>query len=174
VRYYKVLVLLVSLFLTSAFSVLAQEMPSAAQTAENLRAQLRDVEAQETELQARLQQLDWDLKPENIERHFSAVGTTRPEELREQRRRLLQHDKESVSSHLGQLAASRARLEAAISTADVAVYTQSAEWQPAQALVSTSAARQPASTLLLAGVLLLIAAAAWRFAAARRRRRRAG
>jgi hypothetical protein len=172
-RYSKVLVLLVSLFLTHTSLVLAQETPSAAQTAENLRAQLRDVEAQEAELTAHLQQLDWALKPENIERHFAAVGTTRPEELREQRRRLLQHEKESVSSRLAQLAASRARLEAEIGTADAAAYHQSAEWQPAQALNSASAARHPASTILLACVLVLLAAAALGFVAARRWRRAA-
>ena len=158
VRYSKVLVLLISLFLTSA-AVLAQETPSAAQASENLRAQLRDVGAQEAELQARLQQLDWDLKPENIERHFAGVGSTRPEELREQRRRLLQGEKESASSHLEQLTASRARLESAIVTADGAAYTQSAELQHAQSLHSTAEAPRPANTLMIAGILGLIAIA---------------
>lgn len=171
-RYSKVLVLLVSLFLTAApTAILAQETPSAAREAENLRAQLRDVEAQEAELQARLQQLDWDLKPENIERHFAGVGSTRPEELREQRRRLLQGEKESASSHLEQLTASRARLESAIVTADGAAYVQSAELQNTQSLHLTAEAPHPANTLMLAGVLALIAVTvALALVAARRRR----
>jgi hypothetical protein len=97
---------------------------------EKLRAQLGDVQAKEAELQARERQLDEDLRPENIERSLAGVGTTRPEELREQRRRQLDGEKTRVRAQLEQLAQSRTRLEAAISSADAEAYRRSAQINP--------------------------------------------
>ncbi len=122
-----ILILLICFVLMPALNVLAEETPSAAQTAEELRAQLRDVQAEEADLQMYVQQLDLDLKPENIERYFAGTGSTRPEELREQRRRQLQNEKDRVLARLEQLAVSRARLEAAIVNADAAAYQESAQ-----------------------------------------------
>jgi hypothetical protein len=105
---------------------------SAAQTqngasAEALRAQLRDVEAKEAELHEGMRQIDEALKPENIERSLALTGSTKPEELRDQRRRQLEGEKERLRVQLDQLAASRARLSAAIATADAAAYRLSAQ-----------------------------------------------
>jgi len=86
-----------------------------------LRAELRDVQAKETDLQARAEQLDYDLKPENIERSTSGYGTTHPEELREQRRRQLESEKQRVQKQLDQLAISHSRLDEAIATSDAEV-----------------------------------------------------
>lgn len=113
-----------------ACSVLAtgQEIPRAPQnTTEKLRIQLADVQAKEAELQTRERQLDEDLRPENIERSLAGVGTTRPEELREQRRRQLESEKGRVRAQLDQLAQSRTRLEAAIANADADAYRRSAQ-----------------------------------------------
>jgi len=93
---------------------------------EQLRSQLSDIQTKETALQDRIKQLDEDLLPENIEKYFALNGSTHPEELREQRRRQLENQKASVQSQLGQLATSRARLEAAITTAEATAYRQSA------------------------------------------------
>ncbi|HEY0385540.1 MAG TPA: hypothetical protein VGC64_05990 [Pyrinomonadaceae bacterium] len=95
-------------------------------SAEGLRAQLSDVQAKEAELQTRERQLDEDLRPENIERSILGVGTTHPEELREQRRRQLENERTRVRRQLDQLAQSRTRLEAAIATADAEAYRRSA------------------------------------------------
>jgi hypothetical protein len=108
-------------------TVAAVAAQTAAESApERLRAQLRETEAQETALQERARQLDEELKPENIERSLALTGSTRPEELREQRRKELEREKEKVRAQLEQLAASRTRLQAAISTADAEAYRQSA------------------------------------------------
>jgi uncharacterized protein YlxW (UPF0749 family) len=165
-----VLILLVSLVLMSTSRLTAQQEPDAAQTAEDLRARLRDVQAQESELQLHVQQLDWDLKPENIERYFAAVGTTRPEELREQRRRQLQSEKDRADAQLNQLATSRARLEAAISSADAEAYQQSAQGSAALQVNPARAGQFP-TTLVLVGVLGFIAVGGvlMRIAALRRR-----
>ncbi|HEX8923010.1 MAG TPA: hypothetical protein VF766_16160 [Pyrinomonadaceae bacterium] len=77
-------------------------------------------------MQTRLKQLDEDLKPENIEKYYALNGSTHPEELREQRRRQLEGERERVQTQLDQLGASRTRLETAIATAEAAAYRQSA------------------------------------------------
>ncbi len=125
-RRYPSSILLVLALVLSTSPVLAQATQSAAQTAENLRSQLRDLQTKETELQSRLTQLDYDLKPENIERYFAGVGSTRPEELRESRRKQLQAEKNSIVAQLQNITDSKLRLEAAISRADALAYQQSA------------------------------------------------
>lgn len=122
--------------------VVAQQ--SGQERAANLRAQLVEIQAKQTELQTRLQQLDEDLKPENIERTFAGVGSTHPEELREQRRRQLEIEKKGVQSQLETLAASRTHLESAIATADALTY-QSAGAAPAAVQSTVSGPTQTVS-----------------------------
>ena len=86
-----------------------------------LRAELRDVQAKEADLEARAQEVDYALKPENIERSTAGYGTTRPEELREQRRRQLESEKQRLQKQLEQLTASHARLDEAIATSDAEI-----------------------------------------------------
>lgn len=86
-----------------------------------LHAELRDVEAKAAELEARAEDIDYALKPENIERSTAGYGTTHPEELREQRRKQLENEKQRVRKQLDQVAASRTRLEQAIATSDTEV-----------------------------------------------------
>jgi prefoldin subunit 5 len=113
--------LLLFLFLSTLLVASAQNS-----SVETLRSQLSDVQAKEAELQTRLKQLDEDLKPENIEKYYALNGSTHPEELREQRRRQLEGERERVNTQLDQLGASRTRLETAIATAEAAAYRQSA------------------------------------------------
>jgi cell division protein FtsB len=120
-------------------------------TVEQLRSQLGDIQTKETELQNRVKQLDEDLLPENIEKYFALNGSTHPEELREQRRRQLESQKASVQSQLGQLATSRTRLEATITTAEAAAYRQSAlpptsDQPPSETSTSTSTSSNPTVT----------------------------
>jgi chromosome segregation ATPase len=98
-----------------------ERLSRAEQRAASLRAELRDVQAKEADLEAKAEQIDYDLKPENIERSTAGYGTTHPEELREQRRRQLESEKQRVRKQLDQLAASRTRLEEAIATADAEI-----------------------------------------------------
>jgi uncharacterized protein involved in exopolysaccharide biosynthesis len=99
---------------------------NAQERAANLRAQLVDAQARQAELQTRLQQLEEDLKPDNIERSLAGVGSVHPEELREARRRQLEIERRGIQSQLDVLAASRSRLETAIAAADAESYRQSA------------------------------------------------
>jgi hypothetical protein len=117
------LVLFVFIFTATA---IAQESSSAAESVDKLRAQLLDVQAKEEELRARAQQLDESLKPENIERSLAGIGSTKPEELRESRRRQLTIERGGVQSQLKLLEISRQRLETAITNAEALAYQQSA------------------------------------------------
>ena len=112
-----------------AIGLLAVRTPAqsnAQERAANLRAQLIEAQARQAELQTRLQQLEEDLKPENIERSLAGVGSVHPEELREERRRQLEIEKRGVQTQLDVLAASRSRIETAIAAADAESYRQSA------------------------------------------------
>src|SRR4051812_23762968 len=134
---------LVLLLLAFAFmgSVYAQQ-PSAAETVDNIRLQLLDLQGKEEALRARAQELEEALKPENIERSLAGVGSTKPEELRESRRRELTIQRDGVLAQLQVLETSRARLETSLAEAEARAYQQSARQVPTQALVAQS----PAST----------------------------
>ena len=99
---------------------------SAQEKAASLRAQLTEVEAKQEELQTRLENLEENLKPENIDQALAGVGSTHPEDLREQRRRQLEIERNGVRAQLDVLAASHSRLETAIASADAEAYRQSA------------------------------------------------
>ena len=120
---------LLILLVTTALNAQAQPK-SAAEEADNLRLQLLDVQAQEENLRARAAQLDEALKPENIERSLAGVGSTRPEELRETRRKQLQIERDGVAAQLRILESSRTRLETAIRDADARAYHESAGVSP--------------------------------------------
>ncbi|HEX8473170.1 MAG TPA: hypothetical protein VF666_04000 [Pyrinomonadaceae bacterium] len=98
-----------------------ERLTRAEQRAEGFRAQLRDVLEKEMGLQARMEQLDYELLPDNIQRRAALTGTFRPEELREQIRRQLESEKRRVQQQLDLLTTSRTRLEGAIANADTEV-----------------------------------------------------
>jgi hypothetical protein len=115
-----------------------------AESVEKLRSQLLDVQAQEETLRARAQQLEEALKPENIERSLAGIGSTKPEELRESRRRQLTIERDGVLAQLKLLETSRTRLERSLADAEARAYQQSARQTPPtnQALMAQS----PSST----------------------------
>ncbi len=105
----------------------AQSPGTAAQTVERLHAQYQEMQVRETSLRNRLTELDVELKPENIERSIGRMGSTRPEELREQNRRQLEAEKAGILNQLREIETSRDRLTAAIRTAESAAYIESAQ-----------------------------------------------
>lgn len=135
---YKLCLTLLLLLLLWPAPSSAQETQSAQQSVESLRSQLQDVEAKQAALESRVRQLDEDMRPENIERSLRLTGSTRPEELREQRRRQLEKDRASVQSQLDQLATSRARLQSALAAAETAAYQQSGQVSTGTATAATA------------------------------------
>src|SRR5258705_2592981 len=95
-----------------------ERLTRAEQRAEQLRSQLIDVQSKMADLQSRLEQIEYSLKPENIEKATQGYGTLHPEEARDSRRRQLESEKARVHAQLNILETSRARLETAIATAD--------------------------------------------------------
>lgn len=95
-----------------------ERLTRAEQRAENLRAQLREVVKQEADLQARAEALEYDLRPESIERRAAVSGSSRPEEARAQLQRQLQSEQGRVRAQLEALTAGRQRLETAVANAD--------------------------------------------------------
>lgn len=126
----KVLLLVLLMLSTLATtSVFGQGKPK--ETAEELELQLIDVRAREEVARLQLSQLEESMKPENIERSLAGIGSTRPEELRERRRRQLAIEKTTLAAQLEQLTAKRAQLETALEKAKGQAYLESASDNPA-------------------------------------------
>ena len=98
-----------------------ERLTRAEQRAENLRMQQLDVESKLADLQARLEQTEWAMKPENIERLNAGYGSVRPEEARETRRRQLEGERTRLLAQIRILETSKARLEQSVATADAEV-----------------------------------------------------
>ena len=92
----------------------------AEQRAESLRTQQVEVESKLADLQSKLEQTEFMLKPENIER-AAGFGTVHPEEARESRRRQLENERARMQAQIRILEVSRTRLETAVRTADAEV-----------------------------------------------------
>ena len=119
---------LIAILFASAQSVrvCAQDSPSAAEAAQQLRNQLSQLNDREAEIKIRMQELDLELKPENIERYFAGYGSLHPEDLREARRKKLQIEKDRLLAQLNEIGQGRQQLEAAIVAADTKAYQASA------------------------------------------------
>ena len=76
-----------------------------------LRKQLLELIEKDTSYKSRLAQIDEDMRPENVERALSGVGTTRTAELRDVRRRALEIEKRGLEGLVSLTSQSRPRLE---------------------------------------------------------------
>lgn len=138
--------LLIILLLSSLMVAQAQNS-----SVESLRSQLSDAQKKEEELQARIKQIEEDMKPENIEKVFALNGSTHPEELREQRRRQLENERTNVRAQLDQVMQGRARLETSLATAEAAAYRLSAQpsssYNPTPIVNTTTATSESSPTV---------------------------
>ena len=145
--------------LISLGTVLAQTKDPAEVVSE-IQLQLIDLSAKEEATKLQLQQLDEALKPENIANSVAGYGSTRPEELREQRRRELTIAKTNATAQLDQLAQQRVRLEANLATAQVEAYHQSAKGVvPMENYFGFSVKRSTRVAMSIVFVLLLLTGA---------------
>ncbi len=163
------LVLVLGLAPAFALNLAAQESRGGAIGSEDLRVRLIDLQAKEFELQTRAKQLEEQLKPENIERSLAGIGSTKPEELRELRRRQLTVEKDRVNAQLKLLATSRERLETAVRASETAAYQQSADGYPVTQTLRASNAS--GSRWLVAGAAGFVALAGALFMFVRMRKR---
>ena len=120
-----------------AFVVTAQEISSSDDTIAGLNQQLMEIERIKTESRIRLEELDEELKPENIEQAVAGVGSTHPEELREYRRRVLTNERDGIQTQLDLLEEKRAQIEAAIAAAQYVAYLKYALPSPTPSPVTS-------------------------------------
>lgn len=95
-----------------------ERLSRAEQRAEALHTQLTQIQEKELNLRVRSDQLDYEMRPENLMRRTELIGSINPGAMREQFRQQLEREKQVIGTQLEQLAASRARLEPAIASAD--------------------------------------------------------
>lgn len=95
-----------------------ERLTRAEQRAEQLRSQLIDTEGKMADIESKLEQIEYALKPENIDRATQGYGSVRPEEAREARRRQLESERNRLRAQLKILETSKSRLALACTTAD--------------------------------------------------------
>ena len=95
-----------------------ERLTRAEQRAEQLRMQLVDVQSKIADLETKLEEIEYALKPENLERATQVYGSTRPEEVRETRRRQLESERTRLKAQLRILSTSQSRLEVSCANAD--------------------------------------------------------
>ena len=155
----KLRAILIASLLTLAFtsSAAAQDSPSRTDSTANFRQQLIELETKEAQLRMRLEELDEALKPENIERALAGIGSTRPEELREHRRRMLTIEKNGLQAQLKLIEESRIRTESAIATAEAESYLKYAQPSPRPSMLMVMAPNIQNSRSFLRTILLVAA-----------------
>lgn len=124
-----------------------ERLTRAEQRSESLRMQQVEVESKLADLQSKLENIEYMLRPENIER-AAGYGTVHPEEARETRRRQLENERTRVQAQVRILETSRGRLETAVRTADAEVDSlrRKIELQQAQQDTSGTTTAEPRST----------------------------
>lgn len=91
------------------------------QRSEALQAQLLDIGEKEDPLQTRIDQLDDQLRPENIDQALAGVGSTRPEDAQEALRRRLGNEKRRQQTQLDLLHQNRTRIQTSLAGADASI-----------------------------------------------------
>lgn len=91
------------------------------QRSDSLRKQLFEMIEKENTIRGRMDQIDNDMRPESIERSMATVGSLRPEELREQRRRSLSLEKANLQVLLTAVQKNRVDLDLNLQRSDALV-----------------------------------------------------
>jgi chromosome segregation ATPase len=121
-----------------------ERLTRAEQRAEQLRSQLMDIQAKIADFEARIEQLDWAIKPENIEASTAGYGSTRPEAAREARRKSLESERTRVQAQLKLAETSKSRLEGAVANADLEVDQLRAKLEQRRAQMDAAPVETPA------------------------------
>ncbi len=120
-----------------------ERLTRAEQRAEQIRGQLMDIQGKIADFEARLEQLDYALRPENIEAATQGYGSTRPEVARDTRRKQLESERGRVQAQLKLAETSRARLEGAVANADAEVDNLRAKLDQRRAQMDAQPAETP-------------------------------
>ena len=93
------------------------------QRVETLQKELGDIGARETSLQNRLDEIEPQLRPDQIEQARAGVGSMRPEEDREAMKQRLTNEKRRMQTQLDQFQQNRVRIQSSISSAEASIIT---------------------------------------------------
>ncbi len=93
----------------------------AEQRAESLRKQLFELIEKENSIKSQLERIEYNLRPEIIERSANFAGSLRPEEIRDQNKKSLETEKAKLNDLLTQIQTNRANLEENVQKADAMV-----------------------------------------------------
>jgi hypothetical protein len=93
----------------------------AEQRTESLRKQLFEMIEKENTVKTRLDQIRYDSRPEMIERSAQLIGSLRPEEIRESRRKSLEAERTNLEALLNEIQINRANLNTNLFRADTMV-----------------------------------------------------
>jgi chromosome segregation ATPase len=97
--------------------LLQERLTRAEQRVEALQAQMTDVMEKQANLQARVEQLDDAMRPENLDRQLATSGTFRPDEARDALRRQYDNEKKRVQAQLDVQGTRRTQLEKSLNDA---------------------------------------------------------
>src|SRR5215831_13056864 len=115
-------ILLLAFLICALAGVVVAQGSNAFEDAQKYRDQVSQLNDREAEIKIRLTELDYQLKPENIEREFAGVGSVHPEELREARRKQLQTEKDRLLGQISEIGQNRSQLQTQIQIADSQAY----------------------------------------------------
>jgi hypothetical protein len=121
-----------------------ERLTRAEQRAEQLRGQLMDIQGKIADFESRLEQIDYALRPENIEAASAGYGSTRPEVAREARKKTLESERGRVQAQLKLAETSRSRLEVAVANADAEVDNLRAKMEQRRAQMDAQPVETPA------------------------------
>jgi hypothetical protein len=93
----------------------------AEQRSESLRKQVFEMIEKENTVKTKLDTLDYDLRPEVIERSTALIGSLRPEEIRASRRKSLEAERTNLQSLLIEIQKTRAVLDINLQRSDALV-----------------------------------------------------
>jgi len=96
-------------------------LTKAEQRSESLRKQRFDLIDKETSIRTRLDQIEFDMRPESIERNVATMGSLRPEEIRDARRKSLDAEKRNLTNLLNEVVSTRNTLEQNLLNSDALV-----------------------------------------------------
>src|SRR5215204_3322814 len=93
----------------------------AEQRSESLRKQVFEMIEKENSVRTRIDSLEYDLRPEMIERQTNMVGSLRPEEIRASKKKSLESERANLQSLLTEVQRTRGVLEVSLQRADILV-----------------------------------------------------
>lgn len=93
----------------------------AEQRSETLRKQSYDLLEKESDIRAKMDRIEYELRPESIDKTVAFAGTLRPEELRANRRKSLESEKANLQSLLTEIQKTRTNLELTLERSDALV-----------------------------------------------------